>query len=162
MNRYLRSALISLFLILLQTTVIELLSIESVTPDLLVVWIVYVAIKEGQIPATVTGFAIGLVLDLITGEFIGLSALTKTICGFTAGYFFNVNKTPQTLGSYRFLVIVFIASLLHNIVYFTIYTMGSELAFTEIMLRYGATSTLYTLAFSLLPMLVFARQFRVT
>lgn len=162
MNKYLRSVLISLLLILLQTNVIQLLSIEGVTPDLLVIWIVYVAIKEGQISATVTGFAVGLVLDLITGEFVGLSALAKTLCGFTAGYFYNVNKIPQTLGSYRFLIVVFIASLLHNILYFVIFTMGSDLTLREVLLRYGATSTLYTLAFSLLPMLAFARQLKVT
>ncbi|MFQ5797506.1 MAG: rod shape-determining protein MreD [Bacteroidota bacterium] len=162
MNKYLRSVLISLLLILLQTKVIQLLSIEGVTPDLLVIWIVYIAIKEGQIPATVAGFTIGLVLDLITGEFVGLSALAKTLCGFTSGYFFNVNKTPQTLGSYRFLVVVLIASLLHNVVYFVLFTIGTELALSEILIRYGATSTLYTLAFSLLPMLLFARQLKVT
>ena len=162
MNRYVRDALISLLLILLQTKFIQLLSIEGVSPDLLVVWIVYVAIKEGQIPATVTGFSIGLVIDLVSGEFVGLSALSKTICGFTAGYFFNVNKTAQTLGSYRFLVVVFIASLIHNVVYFVVYTMGTELTVVEVLLRYGTTSTLYTLAFSLLPMLIFARQLKVT
>lgn len=162
MNKHLQAVLISLLLLLLQTKVIQLLSIEGVTPDLLVIWIVYLAIKEGQIHATVAGFAIGLVLDLITGEFVGLSALAKTLCGFTAGYFFNVNKTPQTLGSYRFLIVVFTASLLHNIVYFVIYTMGTEITLSEAVVRYGATSTLYTLAFSLLPMLVFARQLKIT
>ncbi|MEE9289165.1 MAG: rod shape-determining protein MreD [Bacteroidota bacterium] len=162
MNKYLRFVLISLILLLLQTKILQFLSIEGVTPDLFVIWIVYIAIKNGQAPATVAGFAIGLLLDLVTGEFVGLSALAKTLCGFTSGYFYNVNKTPQTLGSYRFLVVVFIASLVHNILYFLIFTMGTELTFSEVLIRYGVTSTLYTLALSLLPMLVFARKLKVT
>jgi len=40
-----------------------------------------------------------MVVDLLSGAdgMLGLSALAKTIAGFVAGYFYNENKTLQTL-----------------------------------------------------------------
>src|SRR5258706_12621890 len=102
---------ISMLLILAQTSLLRLVSLEGITPDILTIWIVYIALKEGQLSATLSGFCIGLIVDLITGNFIGLAALTKTLAGFFAGYFYNENKTRLTLGSYRFPLIVLLTSL---------------------------------------------------
>src|SRR5712671_4365183 len=99
-------ALISLFLIIVQTQATRLLSIDEIAPDILIIWIVYLALRTGQLSGTLWGFAIGLVFDLVTGNFIGLSAMTKTISGFAAGYFYNENKTQLILRSYQFMVIV--------------------------------------------------------
>ena len=158
MQQYIRYSLITLFLLILQTTIIPFASIANIVPDILIVWIVYVAIKLGQIPATVAGFIIGIAIDLVSGHFIGLSALSKTIAGFFAGYFYNDNKVDYTIGNYQFLIIVALSSLLHNVIYFVIFVQGSEIGFWTAIFRFGMFSTIYTVAFALLPMLVFSRK----
>ena len=117
MQRYLQYGLITLVFILFQTTVIPFAAISNIVPDVLLVWTVYIAIRLGQIPATIAGFVIGLTIDLVSGHFIGLSALSKTVAGFFAGYFYNENKIDYTIGNYQFLIIVGLSSFFHNIIY---------------------------------------------
>lgn len=156
--RYVRYALLSLIFIVLQTKVMRLLAVEGITPDILTIWIVYIALKEGQLPATLWGFGIGLLFDLGTGNFVGLSALTKTISGFCSGYFYNENKTLLTLASYRFLLIVLLVSVIQNTVYFSIYSQGSEIGLLRAVLQVGLATAFYTTTWTLLPMFAFARR----
>ncbi len=158
MQQYIRYGIATLLLLILQTTIIPFVSIANIIPDVLIVWIVYVAIKLGQIPATVAGFLIGIAIDLVSGHFIGLSALSKTIAGFFAGYFYNENKIDYTIGNYQFLIIVALASLFHNIIYFVIFVQGSEVGFWTAIFQFGLFSTIYTVAFAVLPMFVFSRK----
>ena len=157
MTRIIKYLFISLLLVLVQTTLLRLVSLEGITPDVLTIWIVYIAIREGQLEATLWGFGMGLMFDFISGNFIGLAALTKTLCGFIAGYFYGENKTQMILGSYRFPLIVFIVSLLHNTVYFILFTRGTEIGLLRAVAEFGLATTLYTATVTLLPMLVFSR-----
>jgi len=158
MQRYLQYGLITLVFILFQTTVIPFAAISNIVPDVLLVWTVYIAIRLGQIPATIAGFVIGLTIDLVSGHFIGLSALSKTVAGFFAGYFFNENKIDYTLGSYQFLIVVGLSSIIHNVIYFVIFVQGSEIGFWSAILRFGLFSTIYTLALAVLPVFVYSRK----
>ncbi len=162
MRRTIADILLSLLLFLVHSTLVKFLSIRDITPDILVVWIVYLSIREGQLVGTVAGFLIGLAVDLMSGSdgMLGLSALAKTVAGFAAGYFYNENKTQQTLGGYPFIIAVAVASLLHNIIYFVIFLQGSPLGLQSIILMYGIPATLYTAAVGFLPMFAFARKYR--
>ena len=153
--------LLSLLFILLQTTLIKYLAIGTIAPDILLLWIVYLAIREGQMAGTTAGFFIGLVLDLLSGKdgMLGLAALSKTVGGFCAGYFYNENKTFQTLGGYQFILGVVVVSIAHNLVYFLIFLQGSEVTLLDAILLYGMPTTLYTAAMGLLPMFAFARKY---
>ena len=161
MKRILFYITFSLVFIILHTTLIKFLSLRDVVPDILIVWIGYIAIREGQIAGTISGFLIGLTIDLLSGQdgMLGLSALAKTVGGFTAGYFYNENKVMQTLGSYVFLIVIGLSALLHNIVYFIIFLQGTTPGVWDVMLRYGIPSTIYVAAISLLPMFAFARKY---
>ncbi|MDE3056409.1 MAG: rod shape-determining protein MreD [Bacteroidota bacterium] len=158
MQRYVQYALITLALVILQATIIPFVSIANTVPDVLLVWIVYIAIQAGQIPATIAGFTAGIVVDLIGGQFIGLSAFSKTIAGFLAGYFYSDNKIEQTLGSHRFLLVVALASFIHNIVYFTIFVQGTSISFWTAVFQFGIFSTIYTTATALFPVFSFHRK----
>ncbi len=139
----------------------KFLAIGNIVPDILIVWIVYVTIREGQIAGTTAGFLIGLSMNLMgtTNGIVGIAALAKTFAGFTAGYFFNENKTYSMLGGYQFIVIVGVASMVHNIIYFIIFLQGSGLSWMESVLYYGVPTTVYTAAVALLPMFAFARKY---
>jgi rod shape-determining protein MreD len=159
MMKHLKYLFLTIIFILIQTQILQLISLEGIAPDILIIWIVYIAVKEGQLFATVWGFIIGLVFDLSIGGFIGISALSKTIAGFTAGYFFRENKTEFLLSSYRFVLIVLISSLVSNTIYFLIFTRGSEINLLHAVFLIGIATTVYTSAFSILPMFTFARKY---
>ncbi len=158
MSRHIRYFFITLLLLLIQTQVMHLLTLEGITPDILVIWIVYIAVREGQLPATIWGFAIGMLYDLATGSFIGLSAFSKTLCGFSAGYFFNEHKTQLTLSSYRYLIIVMAVSMIHNTLYFSVFTRGSDIGLMRAIFQSGLATTFYTTTVTLLPMFAFSRR----
>lgn len=152
--------LLSILVFVLQTTVARFLAIQGVVPDIVLLWIVTIAIRRGQIPATIAGFAMGLGLDLISGPdgVLGLSALTKTIGGFLAGYFYNENKALQTLGGFQLPLITALVSLIHNLVYFIVFLQGSGLGWVSMLGLYGLPATAYTTAISVLPMFAYARK----
>ena len=158
MERYAWSALIVLGLLLLQTTFVPLLSLGGFVPDLLLIWVVFTAIRYGQIEATVTGFVVGLLTDVTTTQFFGLAALSKTVGGFCAGYFYNENKTDQTLGTYHFIMIVLTCSLVHNAVYYLIFFQGAGGPVLWNVIQYSIATAIYTGAISALPMFAFSRR----
>lgn len=161
MRRAIGYILVSLLLLLLSTTLVKFLAISEIVPDILLVWIVYVAIREGQIAGMTAGFLLGLVVDLLSGPdgMTGVSALAKTVAGFLAGYFYNENKTLQTLGGYQFIVAIGVVSLVHNVIYFLIFLQGTDMSWWRMILVYGVPTTLYTAAIGLLPMFAIARKY---
>jgi rod shape-determining protein MreD len=158
MPKHVRLILITLLFVTLQTTIVSFTSIANIIPDVMLIWIVYIAITQGQIPATVYGFAIGLLLDLISGQFLGLSALSKTIAGFLSGYFFHENKIDLNLANYQFLIFVGISSIVHNLIYFIIFTQGSDVGLFTAVFRFGLLSALYTTFVATIPMFINARR----
>ena len=160
MEHYIRSALVALGLLLLQTTFLPYLSVGGFLPDLFLIWLVYIAITRGQLEATITGFAVGLLQDAVTIQFFGLMALTKTIAGFVAGYFFNANVTQQTLGSYRFLLIVLLSSFVHNLIFYGVFLQGIQESVFTTAIEFSVASSLYTGVLGVLPMFTFVRRYR--
>jgi rod shape-determining protein MreD len=159
MERHLRSAGIVLVLFILQATFIPYVSISGYLPDIFLPWLIFLALRRGQIEATVYGFAVGLLQDATATRFLGLAALSKTICCFVAGYFLNENTTEQTLGSYRYVLIVALCSFIHDVVYFTVFFQGVEGSLVVHVLQFSIASTVYTGVISILPMFAFSRKY---
>jgi rod shape-determining protein MreD len=160
MRRILIDVLVCLAVIVAHTTLSKFIAIGGIVPDIPLILVVYLALRRGQIVGTVVGFGMGLALDLLGGteSMLGLSALAKTSAGFIAGYFYNENKMSQILGGYQFVVIVTLASAVHNLLYFLVFLQGSGINWTMTLLRYGLPTTLYTAAVSVIPMFVSARK----
>ena len=144
--------LLAIIIIIFNFMFLEYMSIEGLTPDLLIILCVWIALKEGQFVALFAGFGIGLLFDILSPGIIGISALTKTFVGFVAGFFFKENAANQIIGSYRFLLIVLFCSILHNLIYFLIYIKPSEISLFTFFLKYGLAISLYTTIFALFPM----------
>jgi rod shape-determining protein MreD len=159
MQPYIRSALIVIGLLLLQTTFLPFIALGGYLPDLFIIYLVYIALRRGQIEATVSGFIIGLLQDILTTQFFGLVALSKTIAGFVAGYFFNENTAEQTLGSYRYVLLVALCSVVHNLLYFIFFFQGSNDFVLFSTIEYTMGTTLYTCVISVLPMFFFSRKY---
>jgi len=160
MRQTLLDILLTLLILLLQTTLVRFLAVGGLEPDIVLVWIVFYALRRGQIPGTIAGFASGLLLDLLSGAdgMLGLAALSKTVAGFLTGYYFNENKTLQTLGSYRSVLILAGMAFVHNLIYFTIFLQGTDVGVWGTLALYGIPSAAYTAAIGLLPMFAYARR----
>lgn len=133
-------------------------SVESVTPDLLLILTVWIALVEGQFVGIFAGFACGILLDAVSTDVLGSNALAKTVAGFVAGYFFREGFAMQTIGSYRFLLIVTLCGGIHNLLYYFLYVQPMQISYVMFFLKYGVATTLYTTVAAVFPTLVVNRR----
>ena len=161
MPRFLLYPSVALALLLVHSVIVPYLALAHVVPDVLLIFVAFLAVMEGRLTATIGGFLIGLLLDLTGGEsaVLGLSALTKSVSGFLAGLYYSEGRTFQTLGSYRFVVLVAVVSFVHNIMYFAIYLQGSGISLGDAVFLHAVPGTLYCALVSLLPMFFFSRKY---
>jgi rod shape-determining protein MreD len=152
--RYFNYAIIAMLLSVAHLLILDLIRVGNFTPDLLLILVVWIAIREGRFTAVVAGFFIGLLFDIVSADVIGTNALAKTVGGFIAGFFYREGKEDLILGSFRFLIITFIASVFHNLVYFFFFIKLSELSFITFFLKYGIAISLYTTVFAIFAMLI--------
>ena len=75
-----------LFVWLMQLILSDFLAIETVRPDFPVILILYWSVKYGRAVGTVSGFLLGLLVDLSgTATFFGLSPLIYSVTGYLGG-----------------------------------------------------------------------------
>lgn len=156
--QYIISILLFFPLLLIQTTVIPLIAIDTVIPDLILILLVYYSITQGQIYGSVLGFVYGFLFDIITGSLLGSAMIAKTLAGFTAGYFSSENKRDQYLISYNFALIVLVSSLVDS----TINAFFSAINFTSniflIFFQYALLPAIYTAAIALMAMIFYPKR----
>ncbi|HEX2788236.1 MAG TPA: rod shape-determining protein MreD [Ignavibacteria bacterium] len=152
---YLKYIAILIILVFIQKTFIWLLSVSeyNISPDIVIIFIIYVGLKNGQIEGALYGFFGGLLIDILSGSFLGLSTLCYTIAGFTAGYFFRPDD-EKFLYKFNFLYVVFPCTLLSNFIYYLIYLQGLQLGFFDMMFKFILTSTVYTTIISLIFIII--------
>ena len=87
----------------------DLLAIDTVRPDFCVILVLYWSIMYGRMVGTVTGFLMGLIIDLSgTGIFFGVSPLVYSITGYLGG---NLNGAYIKTVSYTHLTLPTICSV---------------------------------------------------
>ena len=70
-----------------QLLLADFLSIGSIRPDFLVILVLYWSIKYGRTIGTISGFLIGLLIDLSgAASYFGLSPLIYSVTGYLGGY----------------------------------------------------------------------------
>jgi rod shape-determining protein MreD len=151
---YLKPVLFFIPIAILQLVVIPLISIYNITPNLILILIVYYTLREGQIFGTLLGFVFGFLLDLISGGLIGAFMFSFTISAFFAGYFYSENKMDINLASYFFLLILFISACVNSFLYARISNSTSNVSLLLLIMEEGLLPGLYTTLFGL-PILVF-------
>jgi len=156
--RYIAYAVIAMILSVVHVVILKYIAVQSVTPDLLLILVVWAALSEGQFIGMLVGFGAGILYDVTSGDVLGSNALAKTVAGFVAGYFYKENLAMVTIGSYRFLLIVTAAAFVHNLIYFFFYIQPMEVTFGSFFLVYGVATTLYTAVAAVFPMLYVNRQ----
>lgn len=152
--RYFNYAIAAMILSVVHLVVLDLIRVGNFTPDLLLILIVWIALREGRFTAIIAGFLIGLLFDVVSADVLGTNAIAKTIAGFVAGSFYKEGKEDLILGSFRFLFITFATSVIHNLVYFFFYIQLSDLSFIKFFIEYGIAISLYTTVFAIFAMLI--------
>ncbi len=74
---------------LIQVYMGQLLEVNGIVPDLILVYIICVALLSGHQTALVLGLVIGFLYDIFFNDFIGLYSIFYTTIGYFVGYFRN-------------------------------------------------------------------------
>lgn len=155
---YIAALLLFFPLLVIQSTVIPLISIAGVIPDLILILLVYFTLRMGQIHGTILGFVYGFLLDLITGNIFGSAMIAKTISGFIAGYFYNENKLDIYFKSFIFSLIVLLSATIDSFIFSFFSSVELE---KSILLRFfeqGMFPGFYTAIISLVLVMFHPRR----
>lgn len=84
-----------LLLCIVQQQLVSAMTLFGALPDVVTVFIAFLAIRYGQIQGTTYGFVAGLVTGILGGN-AGIETLSRTIEGFVAGYFHIPGDSPAS------------------------------------------------------------------
>lgn len=146
--RYIVYAIAALLLIIINVLGLDLIQIGGITPDLVLILCVWIALAEGRFKGLFAAFAIGFLFDLITADVIGTNALAKVIGAFVAGSFFKENAEAKNFGFVRFTLINLLVATIHNSVYYFFYVKAGDMSFGMFFLKYGVAASFYTSVFA--------------
>ncbi|MBU2492564.1 MAG: rod shape-determining protein MreD [Bacteroidetes bacterium] len=158
--RLLIPILIFIPLAILQLTVVPLISIDFIVPDLILILLVFFTLRNGQIYGSILGFLLGLLFDLVSGGLIGAAMFSKTLAGFLAGYFFSEKRVETNLDSTMFIVIIFICAFVDSLFYSLLASSETDITIINLFFEFGILPAFYTAAVSL-PIIVFKPSNRI-
>lgn len=136
-------------LLFIQTTIIPLLAIKGIVPDLLIILLVFYTVNNGQIFGTVLGFVYGFLFDLITGSLLGSAMIAKTLAGFIAGYFASETKRANYLQPFNFALIVLLAAVVDSIVYSFFSALDFNTTLVKLLFDHALFPALFTAVISM-------------
>ena len=113
MSRSIRRLLAAVGVFGLQWLILGRLRIYGAYPDALLLFLAWYALREGRRRGTVTGFALGLGMDVVYGTW-GIHTFTKTLIGFLVGRFAVEEHTPLIIRPQQAFLGGLVLSLLHN------------------------------------------------
>lgn len=142
--------IIGIIAIVLQLTLIPLISFDFILPDILLIVLVYFTLLKGQLFGTVYGFILGFLFDIFSGGLIGSAMFSKTLAGFTAGYFFSENRKYNNLNSIFFVLIVFVCAVIDSLFFRILVAKDLTFTFTSLFVQKSFLPALYTAVLALL------------
>ena len=113
MNNY-QISFFTVFFLIIQLLLVDLLSLNLIRPDFLVIFILYLSMIKGKMYGMTAGFTIGFLSNLFgVGSYFGLEALSLTIVGYLGGYLKNIYEKVLP---YIFHILWILIILLHFLV----------------------------------------------
>lgn len=118
-------------------------ALGNYTPDLFVILVIYISLREGKISGTISGFSIGLIQDLVFSVgFLGLSSFSKSLSGFLVGFFTNSRRARKYPG---ILIPAIIGISVSHIFTSVFRSVGSEEGIISSVFQVSLPSAIYTL-----------------
>jgi rod shape-determining protein MreD len=134
----LSSLLLLLSLLLIETVILANITYLPAVPDMLLIAVMYLALKNGTLVGETTGFISGLLLDFVSGAPLGLNCLARTVLGYFCGLF---NRTLNSAGIFIPALLGFCITILKitvlNIISF-FYPQGQILVYNIFSLQFAS------------------------
>ncbi len=132
--------------LILQQTVVRIISIGDVRPDILLICLVAISLRYGSVVGLFCGFLIGLVQDVYAVETLGVNALAKCLVGYGVGLLDERVLKIMPATKVFFLAGAF---FIHDFIYD--FAAGYKPAYMAyLFLNYSLPSGIYTLLFGAL------------
>ncbi|MBA2424862.1 MAG: rod shape-determining protein MreD [Actinobacteria bacterium] len=132
---------------MLQAVIVSSLVIGGGAPDLLLVVAISLGLLRGSIAGAVSGFAGGLVVDLLTLDTLGITSLVLTLAGFWAGRYAETTGRGRRLAP---LVAVGVITMLAGVFGFVLhYMLGVEVLARHALVTALAPTVLLNLLLAL-------------
>lgn len=142
------TALLIPVLIFLQITLIPLIAINNIAPDLLIVLIAYYTVRNGQFDGMIFAAIAGLLFDFLSGTLLGSMMLSKVLASFIIGYFYNELKTDEFIHSPVLFLLTFLGSLIDSLMTGLISSTTVATNGLTFILLHGFMPALYTSVFA--------------
>jgi rod shape-determining protein MreD len=104
--------LIALVFCVIQAGVLNAITIFGVTPDIILIFILYIALFQGR-RGMWYGFCMGFFVDIYSSSVVGVNALLNTVIGYALG---SYSDYVYKAGILSRLIILFGGSLFHDLV----------------------------------------------
>jgi rod shape-determining protein MreD len=138
----------------LQTTLARFFVRDTVTIDLVLVVVVYVALTSGPVTGLLTGTVAGLAQDALSSGIVGIGGLAKTIVGFVAGIIGTQFIVAQSVPRF---VVFLAATALHAVIFIGLYMLLGlrhfDRPYVAVLEQALANATVGVVAFQLVEML---------
>ena len=149
---FVKYIIIYVLLLFIEKNLVHLIAIKHITPDLILIFVIIISLREDRGKSTVIGFFAGLFQDVFTTGFFGLSAMTKSMVGFL-GFVFQQPKKKYNLTYY--IIIFAILVFIHEIIYQFIYSLGGHISFFRLLFYYIIPKAIYTVIVAIMVYFIF-------
>ena len=154
------TVVLSIIAAILQSTVIGMLPVIKIVPDLALCVIVFSAYVNGTMTGQVSGFFSGLLLDFLSAAPLGMNSLIRTLIGALAGifkgaFFLDFFMMPVALCASATLLKALIVFILHLIMGSAVptYSLTSSVLWIELGLNSLCAPLLFLLLKRFKPIL---------
>lgn len=125
--------------VLIQSFFVPYLEITVWRPDFVLVIVLLIGKRFGSIKGSTAGFILGVLMDSLTSVPVGISALPKSIVGYTSGKL----KTVGVSGT-MYIVWFVLMILIHEIIIYLFLQFKTDLPFAQLIYSRVFPNTIYT------------------
>ncbi len=148
MARKIVTAVMVLLCFVLQSTLLQAVSLADVAPNLLIIITSSYGFMRGKKNGLLVGFFFGLLTDIFFGDVIGFYAIIYMYIGYANGMFHRI-FFPEDIKLPLFLITV--SDLVYGFtVYILLYLLRGRFHFTYYLLRVIVPETVYTIAITVI------------
>ncbi len=138
--RFLSYFIAFIAVVALQTTVVHAISIRGIKPDLVMIFLVFLSMKEGALVGVYAGFFPGLFLDVYAPQYLGIGSFAKSVVGYLAGL---LDERNIKIDDRYKLIVLFLASVVHDAIT-SVGVYGSGPTFGRLLLSNILPAAIYS------------------
>lgn len=143
MKRAITLGIVTILLYILQVTVLNSIGFIHVTPNLLIIFVVTIALLRGNKEGAILGFYCGFLLDIFFSNMIGVYSLLYTYIGYLCGYLHHVFYKESIV--IPLVVIGVVDFILNFILYIFTFMLRGKLDFNYYLLNIIIPEVIFTL-----------------